>query len=377
MGVTDPSKLPSSAPAVPRLPSDLMSQPPVMPPTVDMSASSDVATSINLDPVAITKAATEVAEKIGVTYHPPPVDQWANITAAQDMFAWLHEQTGSPWWLCIAAVTIAVRVCTFPVTLRSIKNGPRLYVANTELKGVMEKLKAQMSEANARGDANLLNDLRMEQKNLMSRTFAKYGAKPFAMLGSFFLMPIFMTGFFALERLGSRYDISQGGFGWITDLSVADPFLITPVLSAATMLLMIELGVDPNTGQKSFETQPMMKNVFRGLAGVSLLVTYHFPAALFVYWTTSNMFSLAQSFAMRQKSFRTLLGVPTLEQVRAEAASRNTASGASSTTTEAVVVNTNRRSRTNVQRAADRYVQSQGRDATNNSYTSAPPTKKK
>jgi membrane protein insertase Oxa1/YidC/SpoIIIJ len=37
------------------------------------------------------------------------------------------------------------------------------------------------------------------------------------------------------------FDISQGGFGWITDLSVADPFLITPVLSAATMLLMIEV----------------------------------------------------------------------------------------------------------------------------------------
>jgi hypothetical protein len=39
MGVTDPSKLPSSVtPTVPRLPSDLMSQPPVMPPqpAVDM-----------------------------------------------------------------------------------------------------------------------------------------------------------------------------------------------------------------------------------------------------------------------------------------------------------------------------------------------------
>jgi membrane protein insertase Oxa1/YidC/SpoIIIJ len=57
------------------------------------------------------------------------VDQYANITAAQDMFAWLHETTGQPWWLCIAAITIAVRICTFPVTLRSIKNGPRLFVA--------------------------------------------------------------------------------------------------------------------------------------------------------------------------------------------------------------------------------------------------------
>jgi hypothetical protein len=43
---------------------------------------------------------------------------------------------------------------------------------STELKGVMEKLKTQMSEANARGDAHLLNDLRMEQKVSLACTIS-------------------------------------------------------------------------------------------------------------------------------------------------------------------------------------------------------------
>ena len=33
----------------------------------------------------------------------------------------------------------------------------------------------------------------------------------------------------------------EGGFGWITDLSMADPYYILPVLSAASMLATLEV----------------------------------------------------------------------------------------------------------------------------------------
>ena len=98
--------------------------------------------------------------------------------------------------------------------------------------------------------------------------------------------------------------MENGGALWFSDLTVHDPYYVLPVISAATMLAVIELGADG--GQMSGK----IKFFFRCFCPIVLVVTHSFPAAVFCYWTTSNTFSIAQSYLLKTSAARTLFNIP-------------------------------------------------------------------
>jgi membrane protein insertase Oxa1/YidC/SpoIIIJ len=59
----------------------------------------------------------------------------------------------------------------------------------------------------------------------------------------------------------------------------------------------------------------MMLNVFRGMAVAMPFMTYHFPAGVFMYWISSNSFSMFQGELMKKDVVRVKLGLPTLGEL--------------------------------------------------------------
>jgi len=80
---------------------------------------------------------------------------------------------------------------------------------------------------------------------------------------------------------------ANGGLVWFTDLTVANPCFILPVLSACILVAAGEISSrNVNAGQR---------RMVRLLPVVFTAFIARFPAGLFVYWVTSNTVTLVQN----------------------------------------------------------------------------------
>jgi YidC/Oxa1 family membrane protein insertase len=79
---------------------------------------------------------------------------------------------------------------------------------------------------------------------------------------------------------------------WIVDLSVRDPYYITPIVMGATMLLQQKLTPIAD---------PMQAKIMMLMPIVFLFIFLSFPAGLVLYWLVNNVLSIAQQWWMLRK----------------------------------------------------------------------------
>ena len=108
----------------------------------------------------------------------------------------------------------------------------------------------------------------------------------------------------------------QPFFGWIEDLSAADPWTplnlfglipwdppsfiavgIWPILMGVSMYLQQKLNPQP--------TDPMQQKIFAFLPIIFTFILAPFPVGLVIYWTWNNLLSMAQQYLIMKR-----MGVP-------------------------------------------------------------------
>jgi len=214
----------------------------------------------------------------------------------------VHTGTGAEWAVVIAGSTVAVRLLMFPVILSVMKNSSRLQRVQGQVKSLQERM-----TATAQTDPALSSRYMKE----INEIFEKNNCHPFKSIrGILVQMPVFMSFFFAIRRIAEVDPTFAGSGGgailpWITDLSIADPYHICPIVTAGTMALTIELGADGQQVQQN----PMAKNVMRAFSLVVIPFTWNMPAGLFCYWITSNLMSLTQVGVLKIPPVRDFFGL--------------------------------------------------------------------
>lgn len=79
-----------------------------------------------------------------------------------------------------------------------------------------------------------------------------------------------------------------GGFWWLQDLTVHDPYYIMPLVTSVTMYITIELGVDGT----NLKTIGIMRYVLRAIPFAVLPFMIHFPGVSFLFFfVNSDLFS--------------------------------------------------------------------------------------
>ena len=81
--------------------------------------------------------------------------------------------------------------------------------------------------------------------------------------------------------------IGSAFFGWIADLSVHDPYFVTPLLYGVTMYFIQKMSPTPIT-------DPMQRKVMMAMPFVFTFMFCTFPAGLTLYWLVSNCFTIFQ-----------------------------------------------------------------------------------
>jgi YidC/Oxa1 family membrane protein insertase len=126
--------------------------------------------------------------------------------------------------------------------------------------------------------------------------YRKYGVNPLGgCLPMFIQMPVFLSFY---RMLWSAVDLRHESWLWVPDLSMSDtlfqipglnlPFNLLPILMALTTF--VQMAITPQTGDK---TQRM---IFMMMPFMFLFICYNFASALSLYWTTSNLFSILQTY---------------------------------------------------------------------------------
>ena len=115
------------------------------------------------------------------------------------------------------------------------------------------------------------------------------------MFGGCMLMLMHMPVIIALSWvLLESVELRHAPFiGWLTDLSVRDPFFVLPLLMGATMFLQTKLSPAP--------ADPMQAKVMQIMPIMMTVLFLWFPAGLVLYWFTNALLGILQQWYITRK----------------------------------------------------------------------------
>jgi YidC/Oxa1 family membrane protein insertase len=204
------------------------------------------------------------------------------LTAALSGALEAFHSLGAPWWLAVALLTISARMLLLPLTMKQVTN----MRAMQELRPEMERIRSEHK-----------ND-RSKQQEAITELYHERKINPLAgFLPILVQIPVFITMYRVIRfHEQTFHGFASGGLLWFSDLTRADPYFVLPVLSATILLLTSEVSAR--------NVDPAQRRLMRLLPVVFTAFMARFPAGLFVYWISSNLFSLAQNLLVYRQGSR-------------------------------------------------------------------------
>ncbi|KAL3860380.1 hypothetical protein ACJMK2_010512 [Sinanodonta woodiana] len=214
----------------------------------------------------------------------------------QQGLEFLHVDVGLPWWGGIIAATIMVRCLMIPIAVLTQRNAAKLH----NHLPTMQRLQQRISNARISGNAIELTRAANELSSYTKRNDIKLGRQ---FLTLYAQAPVFLSFFYGLRKMANLpvESMKTGGVLWFPDLTIPDPFYGLPLITFVTILAIMEVGAE---GMKISEYGVIIKWIMRGFALLIPIISSQFPAALCVYWCTSNFFSLAQVAVLKIPTVR-------------------------------------------------------------------------
>jgi YidC/Oxa1 family membrane protein insertase len=190
----------------------------------------------------------------------------------------IHETLGISWSWSIVVLTVIVRIALIPLTWRQIKSMRALQALAPEIKALQEKYK---------DNKQLLNQKTMEfyQENKVS---------PFgSCLPLLLQMPVFFGLYYMLREQGQpggafAFPNPTVGWLWIDDITKFDIILMFLYIAS-------QFVASWQTARKAAGQQKMIAYFMPIIVGVFMFVG-KWPAGLFIYWFTSNLWTIAQQY---------------------------------------------------------------------------------
>ena len=201
---------------------------------------------------------------------------WLTIIAAPlfKVLSYIHGWVGN-WGIAIILLTVLIKLIFFPLSAASYKSMAKMKVLGPKL----QKLKEQYGEDKAKMNQAMMELYKTEKVNPLG------GCLPIVIQ-----IPVFISLYWVL--LAAVELRHAPFFGWIKDLSAADPFYILPVLMGATMFLQTKLNPTP--------PDPIQAKVMLYMPLVFSVMFLWFPAGLVLYWTVNNLLSIWQQWQINR-----------------------------------------------------------------------------
>ena len=204
------------------------------------------------------------------------------------LHSWLHD-----YGLAILALTTIIKLTLWPIQNRANRSMRQMAALSPKMQELKDKYKDDPT--------------RMNQE--LMKLYKQYGINP---VGGCLPMMIQIPIFFGLfKMLGQAVELRNAKFLWVKDLSQPDtiahlpligwPVNIIPLCMAATQIWL--MAMTPKTGDAT------QRRVMMFTPLIFLFICYNFAAALALYYTAQNLFSILQFYQNKRQP------MPTLEKV--------------------------------------------------------------
>jgi len=223
----------------------------------------------------------------------------------------MHDLTGLPWWATIMGTGLLMRGVLLPLGVYTVRNTAKMATLKPHIEAIKNK-SAQRDVTQM--DAADKMKVRKEAQAELAALWKKSGVHPMRSLAvGLAQAPFFIYFFWTLRRMSETCpDFHTGGTLWFPDIAIADPVYGLPCFTTLCFLANTELmrWLSIRAGAELGRQQVIMGWFIRGLAFVLLPLTANFPAAVHLYWATSNASSALQTMLWRSKEVRTFLDLP-------------------------------------------------------------------
>ncbi len=185
------------------------------------------------------------------------------------------------WGFSIIILTLLIKILFFPLTYTSTKSMAKMQELQPKIKALRAKYKKAKQDISQRRQMN----------EEMMRLYKEHGINPAGgCLPILIQIPVFW-GFFRLLVIGIEFRQSPFIL-WIKDLSVKDPYYVTPILMGITQFIsqkMTPTSADPAQARMML-IMPVIMTVF----------FMNFQSGLVLYWLTNNVLQIGQQYIMNR-----------------------------------------------------------------------------
>ena len=178
--------------------------------------------------------------------------------------------------ISIIILTVIIKLLFWPLTQKSYTSMKAMQTLQPEMKKLREKY---------RGDKEGLNRSMME-------LYKEHRVNP---LGGCLPMLVQIPVFIALYKvLLGTIELRHAPFAfWLTDLSVKDPYYITPIIMGVTMF--VQQKMTPST------MDPMQAKMMLAMPVVFTFIFLNFPSGLVIYWLVNNLLTIFQQYLIYKR----------------------------------------------------------------------------
>jgi YidC/Oxa1 family membrane protein insertase len=202
-----------------------------------------------------------------------------------------HNDVGLSWGWSIVVMTVIIRACLLPLTLKQFKSMRALAAHAPEMKKLQERHK---------GDKERLNQE-------MMKFYRENRINPLAScLPMVAQLPVFLSLFYMLQK-DLRFDIC-GQIAKPCGETPESSFLFVPDLTSqahgSVLIALIVLYVGSqvlSTLLSATTADRTQRMIFLALPFVFVAFVINFPAGLLVYWITTNLWTIVQQAIIRRR----------------------------------------------------------------------------
>ncbi len=192
--------------------------------------------------------------------------------------------------ISLIIVSILIRLIAFPITKKTALQSEMMKKAQPEIDKVQRKYKNKQDK-----------DAMMKQSQEMMMIYKKYNISP--MSGCLFAMlqlPLFIAFFEAVQRTPAIFEdkflLLQLGTTPSVGIKTAGfiAYAILVLLVAFTTFYSLKMNMTGNQQDPNMKSMPYIMSV------IIIITSLFMPAALGIYWVTSNLFTIGQNILVKR-----------------------------------------------------------------------------
>src|SRR5579864_7323833 len=215
---------------------------------------------------------------------------------AKPLFIWLkwtyNHFWPQNWGWAIIWQTIIINLALLPLRISSMKSSLKMQKVAPQMKSIQDKYKKY----------GMRDPRRAQMQQEIGELYKREGVNPVGGCLPLVVQMPFLIAYYSM--LGVAIELRQASWGWLHDLSSADPYHILPIGIILSTLLVQKMtpqaGVDPTQQKMMTLMMPLMLG----------FISWNLAAGLCLYWTVGNLIAIIQQAVMN----RTSLG----QEMRAE-----------------------------------------------------------